>query len=92
MTGKQDYIMTNHQKKQHQETQSVFRFLREKSGLSQEQLAVALSVSTSTLRRWENRGLEPSMTKRQWRIFCDLLGTDFNELPDEIAVPTRASA
>lgn len=83
--------MTKQEKKQQEDIRSVLRTLREASGLSQEQLAVALGVGVSTYRRWENRGLEPSMTKKQWRILCNRLGKDFNELPDEIAVPMQLS-
>jgi transcriptional regulator with XRE-family HTH domain len=79
--------MTNQEKKQQEEIRSVLRTLREDSGLSQEQLAVALGVGVSTYRRWENKGSEPSMTKKQWEILCNQLGKNFNELPHEIAVP-----
>ncbi|WP_322743347.1 helix-turn-helix domain-containing protein [Sphaerospermopsis aphanizomenoides] len=70
----------------------MLRTLREKSGLSQEQLAVALGVGSSTLRRWENGGAEPSMTKKQWDILCNQLGKKFDELPDELAVQIEVHA
>ena len=60
------------------------RRLREQSNLTQEQLSVSLGVSTSTLRRWENGDVEPAMTRKQWEVFCELVGVPFQELPRKL--------
>jgi transcriptional regulator with XRE-family HTH domain len=52
--------------------------------LSQEELAVRMGVSASSVRRWE-KGDEPTMTVRQMRDFCRLVGVSFDELPDYLS-------
>jgi len=41
-------------------------------------------VSASSVRRWE-KGDEPTMTVRQMRDFCRLVGVCFDELPDYLS-------
>ncbi|MEP0799050.1 helix-turn-helix transcriptional regulator [Funiculus sociatus] len=68
---------------QPQELDSPLRRLREDADLTQEQLAVEIDVSVSTLRRWE-KGTEPAMTRRQWIRFCRAVNKDFDELPEDL--------
>lgn len=84
--------MTEEEKRQQRATKSVLKALRENAGLSQEQLAVYLGIGASTLRRWENEGMEPSMTRNQWQIFCQIIGVSFDALPQSLAVPAEANA
>ncbi|BAZ31171.1 HTH containing protein [Cylindrospermum sp. NIES-4074] len=84
--------MSVEQKKQVDDSsKSVLKALREQSGLSQEQFAVALGVGSATLRRWENEEKEPSMTKIQWETFCSLVNVPFDQLPSRLSVPIAAS-
>ena len=85
-------IMTVEQKRQQLAPKSVLKALRENAGLSQEQLAVYLGIAVSTLRRWENEGMEPSMTRHQWQLFCQSVGVSFDALPQSLAVPAEATA
>lgn len=66
--------------------QNLVRELRIRAGLTQEELAVRLSVSTSTVRNWERGKIEPSMTRRQWITFCEAVGISFEKLPVDLAV------
>lgn len=59
--------------------------IRESAHLTQEQLAVYLGVAVSTVRRWESGKNEPTMTREGWKKFCQLVGKDFNELPDKLS-------
>lgn len=63
---------------------SPLRELREQVQITQEQLAVRLKVSTSTLRRWENGNVEPALTREQWQEFCDAVGVSFVDLPPKL--------
>lgn len=65
---------------------SVFKTLREDAGLTQEQLAYKLGKALSTIRRWEN-GDEPKMTRAEWLKYCEVVGKDFNELPEILSEP-----
>ncbi|NJS12696.1 MAG: helix-turn-helix transcriptional regulator [Microcoleus sp. CSU_2_2] len=47
-------------------------------------MAVLMGVSASSVRRWE-KGDEPTMTVRQMRDFCRLVGVSFDELPDYLS-------
>ncbi|BAY78380.1 hypothetical protein NIES25_48540 [Nostoc linckia NIES-25] len=85
-------IMAVEQKKQQLAPKSVLKALRENAGLSQEQLAVYLGIAVSTLRRWENEGMEPSMTRTQWQVFCQSVGVSFDALPQSLAAPAEATA
>lgn len=72
-----------------QENVSPFRKLREQANLTQEQLSVRLDISTSTLRRWENGKVEPSMTHQQWVIFCEEVGVPFEKLPEKLNLQAK---
>jgi DNA-binding XRE family transcriptional regulator len=67
------------------ENESSLRTLREEAGLTQEELAVRINVASSTIRRWETQGTEPSMTVLQMRNFCKAVGKTFDELPDYLS-------
>ncbi len=54
-------------------------------------MAIQLGVSASTWRRWENTGIEPSMTKKQWKEFCSRVEVPFDQLPDYLSVPIEVS-
>lgn len=84
--------MTLESKKQQLAPRSVLKALRENAGLSQEQLAVYLGIAVSTLRRWENEGMEPSMTRTQWRTFCQKVDIPFDSLPENLSAPAEATA
>ncbi|VXD15969.1 putative HTH containing protein [Planktothrix serta PCC 8927] len=61
---------------------TLSRQLREKAGLTREQLAAIIGdIAVSTLARWENNGVEPSMTRQQWHNFCRAVGVNFEDLP-----------
>ena len=72
--------------RKNQQRQTILRSLREEASLTQEQLAVHLGKSLSTVKRWE-KGDEPSMTKPEWKKFCALIGRTFDELPDLLSEP-----
>lgn len=59
----------------------MIKELRERAGLTQEQLAVKLNISSATLRRWEKEGIAPAMTVNEWLILCTAVGIRFSELP-----------
>jgi transcriptional regulator with XRE-family HTH domain len=73
--------------RKNQQRQTILRSLREQASLTQEQLAVHLGKSLSTVKRWE-KGDEPSMTKPEWKKFCALVGRTFDELPDSLSEPS----
>ena len=59
----------------------IVKTVRDILGISQEQLARELSVSFSTVNRWENEKSRPSqMAKELFRRFCDNKGIDLNVL------------
>lgn len=61
---------------------TLSRQLREKAGLTREQLAALIGdIAVSTLARWENNGVEPSMTRQQWHNYCRAVGVKFEDLP-----------
>ena len=56
------------------------RFVREKLGISQEDLARALNVSYSTVNRWENGKNKPvKMAQAAFNDFCNKHGISFDE-------------
>lgn len=64
---------------------SVFYQIRQKTGLSQEDLGRLLGVSFTTINRWENGRQAPRLDFRQWKILTILLagmGIDSKDLPD----------
>lgn len=81
-----DFYDTMHSKRKNHQRRTILRSLREEANLSQEQLAVHLGKSLSTIRRWE-KGDEPSMTRPEWLKFCELVKRKFDELPVSLAAP-----
>lgn len=59
----------------------MLRELREQNGLSREQLAVAIGVSSATIKRWESEGKCPTLTIDEWLNLCSALKIRFTELP-----------
>lgn len=68
---------------------TVLRQLREKAGLTREQLAARLDnrVSVRTLQDWENLAREPAMTRRDWLDFCAAVGVKWEDLPENLSAP-----
>jgi transcriptional regulator with XRE-family HTH domain len=62
---------------------TVLRQLRERAGLSREQLVARLDnrISLRTLQRWENLGSEPAMTRVDWLNLCKALNVRWDDLP-----------
>lgn len=61
-------------------TDTWIKRLRENANLNQEQLAVKLGISSSTLRTWERGKVKPSMTIEQWETFAEAVNVPLNEL------------
>ena len=64
---------------------SVFAQIREKTNMSQEELARLFGVSFTTVNRWENGHAEPKFTLKQIHTLSILLrgmGIDIHDLPD----------
>ena len=60
------------------------RFVREKLGISQEDLARALNVSFATVNRWENSKTKPSrMAQAAFASLCNKHGINFDESEDK---------
>ncbi|WP_293359848.1 MULTISPECIES: helix-turn-helix transcriptional regulator [unclassified Microcoleus] len=77
-------MVKKRQRQRQLENELPFRRLREDANLSQEELAVRMGVSASSVRRWE-KGDEPTMTVRQMRDFCRLVRVSFDDLPDYLS-------
>ena len=77
--------MTEVVKNQHSRTRTitVLRQLREKAGLTREQLVSRLQnrISLRTLQDWENLHKEPSMTRQDWVDFCHAINVSWDQLP-----------
>ncbi|NEQ21317.1 MAG: helix-turn-helix transcriptional regulator [Microcoleus sp. SIO2G3] len=76
--------MPRPKKGQPQETDSPFKKLRLAAGLTQEDLVRLMSVSVSTIRRWEKGEAEPTMTVYQMKAFCKAVNKTLDELPDSL--------
>lgn len=57
--------------------------LREKLGLTQEAVAIALGVTDHTIRNWEKGRSEPRMTIRQVKKLCEVFNCSLSDLPDD---------
>ena len=59
----------------------IVKMVREKSGMSQEDLARALNVSFTTINRWENGKTHPNkLTQAVFFDFCRQQGLDIENL------------
>jgi len=65
----------------------VLRQLREKAGLTREQLVSRLGnrIALRTLQDWENLGREPAMTRQDWLDFCDAVNVPWENLPKSLS-------
>lgn len=61
--------------------------MRKALGLTQEDVAKELGVTTRTVINWENGHHEPKLTIRQIRQLCNLFKISFDELPDHPMLP-----
>lgn len=84
MVGAYNSMVRKRKRQRQPENELPFQKLREDANLSQEELAVRIGVSGSTIRRWE-KGDEPTMSVRQMREFCRAVGVSFDELPDYLS-------
>ncbi len=56
------------------------RYVRDKLGMSQEDLARALNVSFATINRWENAKAKPiKIAQAAFDSFCESRGINFND-------------
>lgn len=61
----------------------IVRLIREKTGMSQEDLARALNVSFATINRWENGKTRPNkLTQSVFFDFCKLHGVNIDNKMD----------
>lgn len=66
-----------------QDERSTFKQLRERVGLSQDELARQIGVTGKTVSNWE-RGISlASLTVPQMKALCNALGVTLDELPDD---------
>lgn len=61
---------------------SPLRQRREELGLTQRDLALALSKTDQTISNWETGIYEPKMTPREVKILCELLQWAIADMPD----------
>jgi DNA-binding XRE family transcriptional regulator len=54
--------------------------LRQKAGLTQQDLANAIGVTQKTISIWEKGSVEPKLSLRQTKILMDVLNCTFEEL------------
>lgn len=82
-------IMSRKVEKQELEENQItmLRQMRENAGLTREQLVGRMDnvISVATLSRWENYGMEPSLSRRGWHLFCTAVNIPFEELPMELS-------
>lgn len=66
---------------------TVLRQLRERAGLTREQLASRLNnrIAVRTLQDWENLGKEPAMTRQDWLDFCRAVNVRWEDLPASLS-------
>lgn len=65
----------------------MLRQLREKAGLTREQLVARLGnrIALRTLQDWENLGREPAMTRQDWLDFCEAINVRWEDLPKSLS-------
>lgn len=56
--------------------------MRQEYGITQEQLAKALGITSRTVINWEGGHHEPKLTIRQVKILCRLFNKSIEEIPD----------
>ncbi|MEL6260473.1 MAG: helix-turn-helix transcriptional regulator [Cyanobacteria bacterium J06626_6] len=61
----------------------IVEVLRKKADLTQEGLAQALGITDHTYRNWIKGRSEPTMSIRQMKLLCNLLGCTLDDLPDD---------
>lgn len=65
--------------------ESALKLQREKLGLTQRDVAVAVDVSVQTVSNWETgRYKEAKLTLPQVKALCKVLSWSIDELPDEL--------
>lgn len=62
------------------DTQLTLVKLRQKAGLTQQDLADAIGVTQKTISIWEKGSVEPKLSLRQTKILMDVLNCTFEEL------------
>jgi len=63
---------------------SVVKYVREKKGMSQEDLARAINVSFASINRWENGKNRPNkLALSVFTSYCKQQGIDIDELRDK---------
>ncbi|NJN88515.1 MAG: helix-turn-helix transcriptional regulator [Leptolyngbyaceae cyanobacterium SL_7_1] len=60
-----------------------FTRMRKDLGLTQEDVADALNVTTRTVINWERGHHEPRLTIRQVKALCTLLRVSLDQIPDD---------
>ncbi len=82
--------MINH-KLEFKEGVSYLRLLREKVDISQQQLAILLDCSVTSVSRWETGVHSVNLNAKQWKALYNQvlvpLGIDINDLPDDLGAP-----
>ncbi|MEQ8998125.1 MAG: helix-turn-helix transcriptional regulator [Coleofasciculus sp. B1-GNL1-01] len=75
-----------------QERESSLKQRREKLGLTQRDIALALGKTVQTISNWETGIYEPKMTPREVKALCRLLKWSLEDMPDEFGIPKSQSA
>jgi transcriptional regulator with XRE-family HTH domain len=73
------------------EGESTLRQLRERAGLTQEELARRCGIPVRTYQRWETGETEARPSVRQIKALCRELKIPIEDLPDEFA-PRRSQS
>ena len=79
------------EEKQAKEGESTLRQLRERTGLTQEELARRCGIPVRTYQRWETGETEARPSVRQIKALCRELRIPIEDLPDEFA-PKRSQS
>jgi transcriptional regulator with XRE-family HTH domain len=74
-------------KKQPKEGEAPLRQLRERAGLTQEELARRCGIPLRTYQRWETGETAARPSIRQIKALCRELNIPVEELPDELGPP-----
>jgi putative transcriptional regulator len=77
------------EEKQAKEGESTLRQLRERAGLTQEELARRCGIPVRTYQRWETGETEARPSVRQIKALCREWKMPIDDLPDEFA-PKRS--